>query len=101
MGPSSTKLSGNVAGWHAVPYNVVACEVYLCAEESHCPGGNPGICAHHRDADTVACGDCADDAYEAGNECEPCGSASALPFIGAGIGVVIAVMAVTILVNKD
>mmetsp|Transcript_135156 Transcript_135156/g.431494 ORF Transcript_135156/g.431494 Transcript_135156/m.431494 type:complete len:1353 (-) Transcript_135156:426-4484(-) len=47
-------------------------KAFACLEPEHCPGGGPGRCAAHRDASSVACGDCAAGSYEGSGKCQPC-----------------------------
>jgi len=86
-------------GYMTLPWEPLV--VYACKAEQQCPGGDPGTCASHRDPTTVACGDCLDEAFEVGDDCEPCGDATALPIVIALISGGFMVIAATILINKD
>jgi len=75
--------------------------VYKCEVTSQCPGGGPGTCAQFRESTAVACGRCMEDAYEVGDECKPCGDATAWPFITVAVLALFAVIIATILANRD
>jgi len=83
--------------------------VYRCLFAEHCPGGacedgacTVQTCAPYRDPAAVACGRCAEGAYQSGQECLPCeGGVDALPIVFVTLAVVFALAAVTYAINRD
>uniref|UniRef100_A0A6U9URZ9 TIR domain-containing protein n=1 Tax=Zooxanthella nutricula TaxID=1333877 RepID=A0A6U9URZ9_9DINO len=76
-------------------------KVYKCYDKRNCPGGVPGSCASLRDTAAVACGVCADNAFDQDGECFECRGLDVLPFVLAVLGAIGVCVAMTVIVNKD
>jgi len=91
-------------GYMSLPSNLL--KTYRCTRKEDCPGGLPGLqssCAERRQVNSIACGECfaGSHASPGASGCVPCGGSTVVPFVASMCLGLLAVVLLTLIINKD